>query len=112
MFRRWAYTIVTRRAADWQRAAQRQDRESDLEEQREEYPEAAADTETDEKVRLVRAALHELSGDDRAILALHYFEGFGLWEMAEILGVPEGTVKSRLHHARLRLREQLERKIS
>lgn len=108
MFRRWAYTIVTRRAADWQRRATHQDREVPLEAE-EVCDRAAVEPAADERVTRVRRALSELAGEDRAILALHYLEGFGLWELAEILGVPEGTVKSRLHRARQQLREQLER---
>ena len=57
----------------------------------------------------LRAALGHLPGDRRALIALRYLEGFELWELAEILGIPEGTVKSRLHSARNQLRETLER---
>lgn len=38
---------------------------------------------------------------------LHYLEGFGLEEVAGIVGVPTGTVKSRIHYARKALRELL-----
>ena len=56
----------------------------------------------------VREALACLSGTDRAILAFRYEEQFSTSEIADILRVPEGTVKSRLHHARRRLRDLLE----
>ena len=36
-------------------------------------------------------------------LLLHYLEGFSVAEVAQILRIPQGTVKSRLHHARKRL---------
>ncbi len=42
--------------------------------------------------------------DRRAILSLHYLEGLGVAAIAESLGVPAGTVKSRLHHARNQLK--------
>jgi len=35
---------------------------------------------------------------------LHYYAGFGVKEVAELLGRPEGTVKADLHHARNRLK--------
>jgi len=50
-----------------------------------------------------------LGGEQRALVSLHYLDGFGIWELAEILGIPEGTVKSRLYHARKQLRDTLER---
>jgi RNA polymerase sigma-70 factor, ECF subfamily len=50
-----------------------------------------------------------LSGPDRAILSLRYEEQFDTAEIAGILGIPEGTVKSRLFYARQRLRTFLEK---
>jgi RNA polymerase sigma-70 factor (ECF subfamily) len=49
------------------------------------------------------AALDRLSFDQRSILVLHHLEGLGLAELAETLGIPIGTVKSRLHTARAAL---------
>jgi len=46
------------------------------------------------------AALDRLDPDQRAILALRHLEGRGIPEIATILGVPEGTAKSRLFTAR------------
>ncbi len=48
-------------------------------------------------------ALDRLTFDQRSILVLHHVEGHGLAELAAILGVPVGTVKSRLHTARTAL---------
>ena len=53
------------------------------------------------------AALEQLPAAQRAVLALFAVEGLGHSEIAAILGVPEGTVWSRLFHARTRLREIL-----
>ena len=47
--------------------------------------------------------------DQRGLLSLRYLEGFELWELTEILEVPEGTVKSRLHNARNHMKDILER---
>ena len=62
-----------------------------------------------EEARRVLAALGELSAEHRSVLALFALDGLGHAAIAEILGVPEGTVWSRLHVARARLREILER---
>ena len=48
----------------------------------------------------LREALEQLSGPDRAILSLRYEEQFDTAEIAVILGIPEGTVKSQLFYAR------------
>jgi RNA polymerase sigma-70 factor (ECF subfamily) len=58
---------------------------------------------------LVRATLDVLSPNHRAVLVLHYMHEYSIQEIAEILDCPEGTIKSRLHHARKLLKEQIER---
>ena len=60
-----------------------------------------------ERSRLVAAALHALDEEHRAVIVLRDIESFGYDEIADILDVPAGTVKSRLHRARLALREKL-----
>ncbi|MBC7225189.1 MAG: RNA polymerase sigma factor [Anaerolineae bacterium] len=55
----------------------------------------------------VEQALEHLSLNHRLVIALYYLGGFSLEEIAYILDCPMGTVKSRLHYARLRLRELL-----
>jgi len=53
-------------------------------------------------------AVERLSEDHRTAVTLHDVEGYTLEEMQEILDCPIGTLKSRLHRARARLRELLE----
>ena len=48
---------------------------------------------------LVDAAMQRLDDAGRAIVVLHYFLGLPLTDVAATLGVPIGTVKSRLHRA-------------
>ena len=55
----------------------------------------------------VRRAVETLPPDQRAVLELSYFEGLSLAETAERLGVPLGTIKSRLARALTRLRQDL-----
>lgn len=53
-------------------------------------------------------ALKKLDSRKRLVVVLHYYEGYGIKEIAELTGVREGTVKSRLHTAREELRRELE----
>lgn len=55
----------------------------------------------------LRKALEKLSEDHRVALVLHDVEGYTIKEMEELTGVAQGTLKSRLHRARQRLRELL-----
>ena len=57
---------------------------------------------------LVYRLLDELTPDHRLILVLRYFDDCSLPQLAQRLGVPLGTVKSRLHNATAQLRRRLE----
>lgn len=69
------------------------------------HPEAAAQLEF--SIRQVRSALAALSIEHRTVLLMHDTEGYTLLEIQAITGVALGTLKSRLHRARARLRELL-----
>ena len=60
-----------------------------------------------ERFQQLDAALGKLSDEHRLIVLLHDTEGYKLEEIHELIGIPVGTVKSRLHRARARLREIL-----
>ena len=57
----------------------------------------------------VRDAVRSLSEAHREVVVETYYRGRSVRETAERLGIPEGTVKSRLHHAMRALRSELER---
>jgi RNA polymerase sigma-70 factor (ECF subfamily) len=57
---------------------------------------------------LVEQALAQLKPDDRIVLALRYYHALTLDQVAELLDIPTGTVKSRLHKAHARLRSSIE----
>jgi RNA polymerase sigma-70 factor, ECF subfamily len=63
--------------------------------------------EVSEKQRLVRTALSELSDEFRTVLVLKEMEDLKYEEIAEIVGCPVGTVRSRIHRARAELRARL-----
>ncbi len=67
----------------------------------------AMDHERLERLDKLDAALSQLSDEHRLIMLLHDTEGYKMTEIQELIGIPVGTVKSRLHRARARLREIL-----
>jgi RNA polymerase sigma-70 factor (ECF subfamily) len=67
----------------------------------------AADNARLERLARLDAALQRLSDEHRIVVLLHDTEGYKLAEIEALTGVPIGTVKSRLHRARARLREIL-----
>ena len=104
----WLLTLVHRRAVDLVRREDR--RRAD---QLDVAPLASTET-TDETAavreqrRAVQAALAQLPDEQRQALELAYYGGLTQTELAERLGVPLGTVKSRMFAALGRLRELLE----
>ena len=71
-------------------------------------PTPADAAEKSEDHRAVVAALGKLDAENRALLVMRDLEGFDYKQMAEVLGLPLGTLKSRLFRARVALREQLQ----
>jgi RNA polymerase sigma-70 factor (ECF subfamily) len=57
--------------------------------------------------RRLRAALAALSADQRAVVELTYYHGYAYREIAQIVGCPVDTVKTRMFHARRKLRDLL-----
>lgn len=58
---------------------------------------------------VIQRGLAQLTFDQRTVLVLHDLEEVAQKDIAEILGIPVGTVKSRLFHARAALRQVLQR---
>jgi RNA polymerase sigma-70 factor (ECF subfamily) len=105
-FRNWVYRIATNAALD----ALRRERETvdaaglSLVSP-DEGPEAAV--EEGERGEGVRRAVLALPPSSRMVLVLREYEGLSYREIAETLGIPMGTVMSRLNYARKRLRDSL-----
>ena len=49
------------------------------------------------------AAIRKLPADFRDVILLHYYQGYGIAEIAQMLGVPDGTISSRLSRGRKKL---------
>jgi RNA polymerase sigma-70 factor (ECF subfamily) len=103
-FGAWLHRIVANAALDLQR--RRKVRSTAV------LPETVAlpfrdPAESDELRRRLSAALERLPERQRAVIVLHDVEGFRHAEIGEMLGIPEGTARSDLHHARAALRRML-----
>ncbi len=115
----WIYRIAVNQCHNrrrfWHR--RRRDRETPLDErvlapaaaERRYGPSPYEETLRRERVRQVQAALLELRFEHRSVLVLRELEGLTCEQVAAALGVPQGTVKSRLARAREAMRRKLAR---
>ncbi|MDE3181523.1 MAG: RNA polymerase sigma factor [Acidobacteriota bacterium] len=74
--------------------------------------EAPAEVEARERQELLQAALARLSPDMREVVILRDLQDLDYAEIVQVLGVPEGTVKSRLNRGRMELARVLKRMLS
>ena len=109
-FPRWAFRIVERRAADWIRKRQSDRRHSEAVRMAHEDPSTKSDTiGGNEVAEKVKRAIAGLAVDARELVYLFYQAERSTAEIAAILAVPIGTVKSRLSKARATIKKQIER---
>lgn len=108
-FPAWALRIVGRRCAQVIRSRQRRRRDHAAL-AREPGPRAVpgAENQAASERDALHAAMANLSGLHRAVIGLFYLQEMSIGEIAAILEVPPGTVKTRLLHARRNLRRQLQ----
>ena len=104
-FSTWLHRIVVTVVSNARRSEVRIAREVALDEAHS-IEMTAPEAEPDLKERIARA-VNNLSEVYRTTLILHHIEGYTHAEIASMLGVPEGTSKSRLSAARAQLREEL-----
>jgi len=108
-FRAWAYRIVARRAADALRARSRIQRVEAAPHPAPAQPDAeTAHAESDAILR----AVERLDEDHREVVRLFYGADLSIDDIARVLAIRPGTVKSRLHAARARVRDLLEGELS
>jgi RNA polymerase sigma-70 factor (ECF subfamily) len=119
--RPWLYTIATHQAIDALRRNGRHQAVS-LHQEREELPNGEVHSLLEllesrgpgpmdqvqgvERRELVRSSVEQLPDFLRQVVLLAYYQGLKYREIADVLGIPVGTVKSRLHAALVRLHEQ------
>ena len=108
VFPQWTFKILNNKCADWLRSRHLQYKlDSELSEQTQNESDARQNI--DIRSELLYADIVKLSSEQRALLMLRYHEDFDICQIAEVLGVPEGTVKSRLHRTLNQLRQMVER---
>ncbi len=108
-FRPWLYSIARARAFD----EVRRERRAPAHEAGGALEDAAAGPEpdfTEEDAARIHAALDEISPEHREVLVLRFLEDMSGEEIAAAIGCAPGTVRSRLHYAKVALRRALERK--
>ncbi len=115
-FYTWLFRIAVNATISFRRKAARQKtgsidlaRDAVGEEPRDPRPDSrpASRIEVEERQKLVRRALSELSEEFRTAIVLTEIEGMSYEEAAGIIECPIGTVRSRIHRARNELREKL-----
>lgn len=114
-FETWLYRVTVNRCRSrLRRKTLPSDEWEDIEERLERIPEPHPDHDpegvTVERERAVELwqAVDELSEAHRVVVLLRYQQGLSYSEIAQTLGISEGTVKSRLYNAHRRLKGQLE----
>lgn len=109
-FRTWLYRVTRHRAID---AVRRERRRSDLLEANDEDVDAIATNRPEPGSALDPAVmeplLSRLSPAHREVLVLRFWEDLSYGEIALVTGCSLGTVRSRLHHAKVRMRELFKR---
>jgi len=102
----WLHRIVVNRAIDWARArALRRELSA-------EYEPAAEGRERSENARVLAEALVDLQPEHRAVIVLRYLLDYTPGEIALILGLPRGTVNSRLRRGLDRLGDALREELT
>jgi len=106
-YRGWIYRIVRNKCADWIRTEQA--RRKLAERANAQFDQDKNDAGQDEDViGQIRSTIRTLPEDQRSVLTLFYLDDYSVQEISGILGIPEGTVKSRLFNARKMLKKALE----
>jgi RNA polymerase sigma-70 factor (ECF subfamily) len=104
----WVAVVASRVAVDWHRSLRRRD---DLRTRLLSRWEHLARPADDDKLLalVVAGAMQQLPRSQRQVLALRFYADMSIPQMATSLGIPEGTVKSRLHSAVNAIRDELRR---
>ena len=107
--RTWAATIAHRRAVDRVRSVEASRRRDQADADGRESEASGVDDEVVSRLQsdVVRAALDVLSEKQRKAIELAYFDGLSYREVAVVLDLPEGTVKTRIRDGMHRLRTEL-----
>lgn len=106
----WILVIAHRRAVDRVRASQAstdRDMRQGIKEYQESYDDVADTVETAMESARVHKAMETLTEPQREAISLAYYGGYTHQEVAELLKIPVGTVKTRIRDGMIRLRDRL-----
>jgi len=103
--RSWLYSITHGIAVD--RIRKNYSREQAEQLQIEDFQEAEEPSFGTEDAEDIHQALSKIGLKHREVLVLHFLEDLSLAEIAKVVGCSEGTVKSRIHYAKLAMKEAL-----
>jgi RNA polymerase sigma-70 factor, ECF subfamily len=109
----WIYRVTVNLAYDWSKGRTHQSLDDVLEWLSgipAAFPGPDRRTEREETSRMVKEVIDNLPPTHRAVVMLFYVENLTVEEIAEVLDLPAGTVKSRLYYARVQLRDALIRR--
>ena len=106
-FDAWLYRLIVRACVDEQRQARKWRLRASVVDINASAMDARLDTLVDRSE--FESAFQRLSIERRAVLVLHYFVGLSAPEVGAALGIPTGTVYSRLHYATREMRRLLEK---
>jgi RNA polymerase sigma-70 factor (ECF subfamily) len=110
-FATWLYRLAANHVVDHSRRARKEQGRSELPDEVRDPSAGAGETlETRERAELLRGALREIDERYREVIFLVYVEDTKVEDAARILGLPEGTVKTRLMRGRDALRKVLSRR--
>ncbi len=106
----WLYRVTVNLAYDWSKHRMHQSLDDVLEWLSgipAAFPGPDRRTERKETARMVKEVIDNLPPTHRAVVMLFYVENLSIEEIADVLDLPAGTIKSRLYYARVQLRDAL-----
>ena len=106
----WIFTIARNKLIDRMRSAARVSLVAEVPDVVDDSPDAETIMESAQNVARVRACLDKLKEVQRTVIRLAFYEGLTYEDIAEIEGVPAGTIKSRVFHAKKALMKCLGRR--
>ena len=105
-FRSWVYKLARNHAYDLYRR-KRSRPESPMDPEHAESIPSVLDLHSnpDQRNFELKDALEQLKTNDRELILMHKFQGLSYQEISEVLGAPEGKLRTQMHRAMLRLKE-------
>jgi RNA polymerase sigma-70 factor, ECF subfamily len=103
----WLVMLARSRSIDRMRAIKARSASAEHQVIAEPVPDPAVQVDQAERIRLVRSVLLEIDPQERTALELAYFSDLSHSQIAERLGIPIGTAKTRIRSAMIKLRKAL-----